>query len=140
MKSTIRSMDRSTRSPAEYRVNTRLLAAGATAGVLFTVVGAIQALVRPGFDISRHAGSMLTLGEFGWIQTVNFVVTGLLLIAGAVGLGRAMAAAGRGTRAAKWSARLLGVYGAGFVFAGLFVPDPALGFPPGTPEGPGPVS
>ena len=30
--------------------------------------------------------------------------------------------------------RLVGLNGAGLVAAGVFVPDPALGFPPGTPD------
>lgn len=126
--------------PVGPQTDRRRLAAGAAAGVVYLGVGAVQALFRPGFDVSRHAGSMLTLGDYGWIQTVNFVVTGLLLIAGAIGLGSVLAASPHGTAGAKWSARLLGIYGASFVLAGIFVPDPAQGFPPGAPAGPGPIS
>jgi hypothetical protein len=43
-------------------------------------------------------------------------------------------------RGGTWAPLLLGVYGAGLVAAGIFVADPTLGFPPGTPNGPGPVS
>jgi Protein of unknown function (DUF998) len=41
-----------------------------------------QMLVRDGFDIRRHALSLLTNGDLGWIQILNFVLTGLLVIAG----------------------------------------------------------
>src|SRR5215204_2504558 len=34
----------------------------------------------------------------------------------------------------RWAPRLLFVYGVGLVIGGLFVPDPALGYPVGTPD------
>jgi hypothetical protein len=43
-----------------------------------------QMLVRHGFDIRRHALSLLTNGDLGWIQILNFVLPGLLVIAGAL--------------------------------------------------------
>src|SRR5215831_7565091 len=63
-----------------------LLACGIVAGPLFTVVGLTQALTRPGFDITRHALSLLSNGELGWIQVCNFLLTGLLFVACAVGM------------------------------------------------------
>ena len=75
-------------------------------------------------------------GERGWIQVANLVVTGLMVIAFAVGLRRALAT-GTG---ARWAPRLVAVYGVSLVAAGLLRADPALGFPAGTPAGPGPVS
>jgi hypothetical protein len=41
----------------------------------------------------------------------------------------------RSGRGARWAPILLGIYGAGLVAGGIFVADPALGFPPGTPDG-----
>ncbi|MER7009473.1 DUF998 domain-containing protein, partial [Dactylosporangium sp. NPDC000555] len=38
------------------------------------------------------------------------------------------------------AARLVGVYGASLIAAGALRADPAMGFPTGTPEGPGTVS
>jgi hypothetical protein len=87
-------------------------------------------LIRPGFDIRRHALSLLSNGDLGWIQIANFVVAGLLVIAGALGMRRVM----RGSRGGTWGPLLLGLYGLGLVGAGFFAADPALGFPPGTPE------
>jgi hypothetical membrane protein len=61
------------------------------------IVGVMQMVIRPGFDIRRHALSLLSNGHLGWIQIANFVITGALLIAGAVGLKRAFES-GRGDR------------------------------------------
>jgi hypothetical protein len=113
------------------RTTRALLIAGAAAGPLWVGVVLVQMLVRPGFDVRRHAVSVLTLGDLGWVQVANFIVAGLLVIAGAAGLRRAL---GTG-RARVWGPLLVGVYGAGLVGAGLFVPDPMNGFPPGTSGG-----
>lgn len=108
---------------------TRLLLTGGTiAGPLFIVASLAQAFTRPGFDIRRMAISMLTLGDLGWAQRVNFVVCGLLVLACAVGLRRALGGATSGPL-------LFAGYGFGLVLAGLFTPDPALGFPAGAPAG-----
>lgn len=109
-----------------------LLACGAAAGPLYVAVAAIQALTREGFDVTRHAVSLLTLGDLGWIQIANFIVTGSLVVAGAVGLGRALG----GGRGGTWGPILIGAYGVGLIGSGIFVPDAGFGFPPGTPPGP----
>jgi hypothetical membrane protein len=54
------------------------------------VVSLVQAFTRPGFNLRRHAISMLSLGDLGWIQVTNFVLTGLLSIALAIGMRRAL--------------------------------------------------
>ena len=110
-------------------VTRRLLACGALAGPLSLVLGLGQALLRPGFDLTRHDLSLLSNGELGWIQVANFLLTGALVVAGAVGVRRAL----RSGRGATWAPMLIAVYGLGLIGAGLFSADPALGFPPGTP-------
>ena len=110
-----------------------LLAFGVVAGPLFMLVSLTQALTREGFDLTRHAGSLLANGDLGWIQVTIFVVTGMMLIAGAAGIRRAL---GGG----RWGPRLLAIYGVGLIGAGLFTADPTFGFPAGTPDGPGAVS
>jgi hypothetical protein len=107
-----------------------LLLAGAIAGPLYLVVGLIEAYTRPGFDIRRHDLSLLANGSLGWIHVADLVVTGLLVIAGALGM-RWSLAQGRGR--STWGPLLVGVYGIGLVGGGFFTADPALGFPPGTP-------
>ena len=110
---------------------TALLRCGVIAGPLYIIVGAIQVLIRPGFDVRYNVLSQMALGDLGWIQTANFAACGLLVIAGAVGIGRALHA-GPG---ATWAPRLIGIYGAGLVGAAIFSADPGFGFPPGTPAG-----
>jgi Protein of unknown function (DUF998) len=63
-----------------------LLACGIVAGPLFLAVVRAQAFAREGFDLGRHPLSLLSLGELGWIQIANFVVTGALYVACAVGM------------------------------------------------------
>jgi hypothetical protein len=94
------------------------------------VVSLAQALTRDGFDLSRHAWSLLSNGDLGWIQIANFIVTGAMTVAAAVGLRRALSP-GRGR---TWAPALIGVYGASLIGAGIFRADPAQGFPVGTPE------
>ena len=106
-----------------------LLICGLIAGPFYIVVGLIQALTRPGFDIMRHDLSLLANGDLGWIQITNLVLSGLLVIAGAVGMRKAL----QGGRGRTWGPILLGIYGLGLIGAGFFTADPAFGFPPGTP-------
>lgn len=109
----------------------RLLAAGYVAGPFFIVLSLLQAFTREGFDWIRHPASLLSLGDLGFLQIANFVITGVLFIACAVGLKR-IVTAGVGR---KWLSRLFAVVGVAFIMGGVFVADPAFGFPPGTPEG-----
>jgi hypothetical protein len=114
----------------EKKVTKSLLTAGAIAGPFYIVVGLAQALTRPGFDITRHALSLLSNGDLGWIQVTNFIVSGLLVIAGAFGIRRAIEGRGK-----TWGTLLIGMYGLSLIGAGIFKADPAMGFPIGTPEG-----
>lgn len=107
----------------------RLLACGTIAGPLFAIVGLAQALTRPGFDLTKQALSLLTLGSAGWIQTTNFLITGALALAFATGVRRIL----RDGPGSTWLPRLLYVYGTGLIIGGLFHPDAGDGFPAGTP-------
>jgi hypothetical membrane protein len=108
------------------RITRSLLGYGVLAGPLYVGVSLAQALTRDGFDLGKHAWSLLANGDLGWIQIVNFVVAGLATVAAAVGLRRAL-----GRRLAP---ALIAAYGVSLVGAGVFRADPAQGFPAGTPE------
>jgi hypothetical membrane protein len=108
------------------RTTRTLLACGVIGPVLFVVVVFALGAVRPGYSAWHTYVSMLSLGEGGWMQVTNFLLTGALLIAFAVGLYR------RGNR---WPAILIGVIGAGVGLQGAFAADPGLGYPPGAPDG-----
>ncbi|MEU4800881.1 DUF998 domain-containing protein [Actinosynnema sp. NPDC023587] len=109
-----------------------LLGCGALAGPLYLVTGFAQAFTRDGFDLARHPFSFLSLGEGGWVQIANFVLTGLLFLAMAFGVRRALA----GQRGGTGGPVLLGIFAIGMVGGGVFVADPAFGFPVGAPDGP----
>lgn len=104
-------------TPATTR---RLLLAGAVSAPLWGTVALAQAALRSDFDFTVEPLSALSTGSLGWLQITNFVVGGLLTVAGAEGLRRR--APGR-----PWLGRLVGVYGLGFVAAGAFVLDPPAG-------------
>jgi hypothetical membrane protein len=118
----------STATAHTSRVTTkRLLTCGAIAGPIFIVVAGIQVVTREGFDVSRHALSWLSLGDLGWLQIANFIVTGLMNLAFAIGIRRAL----HPGRAGTWGAILIGADGAGGALSGVFSVDPCGGFPPG---------
>jgi hypothetical protein len=127
-----RAVTHETVSPAApSRQTARLLACGVVAGPLFLAVLMIQAFTRDGFDLSRHPISLLSLGDLGWIQIANFVVTGALFVACATGMRRSL----RAGRSATWAPRLVGAFGVGLIVAGVFTTDAGAGFPPGAPAG-----
>ncbi|HSR92942.1 MAG TPA: DUF998 domain-containing protein [Gemmatimonadales bacterium] len=109
-----------------------LLRLGMFAGPLYVLIGLLEVLFRSGFDIRRHALSLMSNGGLGWIQIGSFICSGVMVILGAIGLRRALYP----TRGATAGALLLAVYGIGLIGAGIFVADPMDGFPPGTPPGP----
>ncbi|MGH2393518.1 MAG: DUF998 domain-containing protein, partial [Candidatus Limnocylindria bacterium] len=74
--------------------------AGIVAPPLFTIGFLAQEFVRRGeFDPISEPVSALEAGPLGWIQQVNFVVFGLLIIVFALGLHRGIRLAGRLGRA-----------------------------------------
>ena len=107
-----------------------LLGWGVVAGPFYVVFGLVLALTRPGFDLTRHALSLLTLGDLGWLQRTNLSLTGLMAIVAAIGILRAIRN-GRGLAMGV----LTIVYGGGLILSAIFTPDPAGGFPPGSQGG-----
>ncbi|MCV9939893.1 DUF998 domain-containing protein [Boseaceae bacterium BT-24-1] len=96
-----------------------LLACGVATAPVFYLIAALQLGLRPGYDIRTQPISFLAFGELGWIQVANFLVTGTLALASAIGLRRAL----RGERGSAGPI-LAGLYGLGMIGAGLFGPDP----------------
>jgi hypothetical protein len=111
----------------EDRITRSLLGYGVIAGPIYVLVGLIEGLTRPGFDLTRHDLSLLSNGHLGWIHIALLVVTGAMTIAGAAGMARAVGS--------SWGPRLVGAYGLALIAAGALVADPMDGFPIGTPAG-----
>lgn len=111
-------------------VTRSLLGYGVLAGAFYLIVSLIEAFTRDGFDVTRHSLSLLANGSWGWVHVAVLIVTGLMVMATAVGFLRAP-----GADRNPGPAWMLGVFGIGLVLAGIFPADPMDGFPVGTPAG-----
>ena len=119
-----------TGSRRDRRTRQRLLLGGAAAGLTtFVVTFLVEGALRPGYSPWRHAVSQLSLGPFGWVNTIAILLTAMALLAFAAGLRSAMPT-GTGS---TWGPRLIGVAGGGFLLAAALPIDPGLGYPPATP-------
>jgi hypothetical protein len=114
---------------ALVKANRWLLVCGAVAGPIFVVAFLIEGATRDGYNAVRHPISSLSLGDLGWMQVANFLLTGALAVCFGVGLWRVL----HPSRSATWGPLLIGLVGIGQIGAGLFATDPVGGYPPGTP-------
>lgn len=105
-----------------------LIACGAAAGPAFIGTFTVTGARRAGYVWRRHSVSSLACGPAGWIQQLNFIVAGLLYVAGAVGLagGSKRAVGSRATPA------FVAAAGIGLIGSGLYVTDPVSGYPIGS--------
>jgi hypothetical protein len=108
-----------------------LLNAGIIAGPFFIIAALVHGVLREGFSLVRHPASLLSLGDAGWVQIANFVLTGILFILAGVGFKKVLTS-GIGS---KWVSRLFYLFGIALILGGIFTADPGLGFPPGAPGG-----
>jgi hypothetical membrane protein len=104
----------------QKRGTTLLLTGGAIGPVLFWLVVIVDGFTEPGYDARKAFISELALGDHGWVQSANFVVVGLLMLAFAVGL-RQFFSTGR---ASVFGPILVGTFGLGLVASGTFTTDP----------------
>ena len=111
-------------------VTRSMLGWGVVAGPFYVVVSLVLAFTRPGFELSQHALSLLTLGDAGWMQRTNLVLTGLMVAVAGLGMTRAIRN-GRGLAMGT----LCVFDGVALMLSAVFLPDPADGFPPGSTGG-----
>ncbi|MET9486463.1 DUF998 domain-containing protein [Nocardia sp. NPDC006630] len=119
------------RCDRETAVTRSLLGYGILAGPCYLIAGLIEASTRQGYRIAHHDLSLLANGPLGWIHITVLVVTGVMVLAAATGLRRALA----GQPGGAWGPGLIGGYGLGLIAAGVLIADPMNGFPTGTPAG-----
>jgi hypothetical protein len=124
-------MERGHDATAEFdthaAVTRSMLGWGVLAGPIYLGVGLLLAATRTGFNLGEHPLSLLMLGDGGWVQRVNLLLSGLICGVAAVGFLRAMKRTGTSSRAPL----LLFASAIGLVGSGIFPPDPVDGFPPG---------
>ncbi len=94
--------------------------AGIIAPILFVAVFTIAGLLRPGYDPLSTYVSALSLGPSGWIQKLNFIILGLLMLLFAYGLTGEFPTG----KASKGALILLAIMGVLFIVSGPFVMDP----------------
>ncbi|SFB48694.1 Protein of unknown function [Amycolatopsis marina] len=105
-----------------------LLTCGLIVSMLFVGVILVEGALRAGYEPLHRFGSELALGERGWVQIANFVVSGLLVLGFALGLRRVLRD-GLGSTAAP---ALAAVFGICLITGGVFVTDPKPGYPEGS--------
>jgi hypothetical membrane protein len=93
-----------------------LALAGIVGPILFTVVALVHSLLRPDHSLVGLPISALATGPSGWVQDVNFVISGVLMLAYPIGLHLEI----RQTRWGVVGPALLVLSGAGLVLAGVF--------------------
>jgi hypothetical membrane protein len=84
-----------------------LVSCGGVGALLFTATYLIEGATQPGYDAWQQAIAALSLGPGGWVQQVNSVVYGVLLVLAAVGWYRVLVP-GKG---ARWFPLLQGIGG-----------------------------
>jgi len=93
--------------------------AGLLAPVLFVTVFTIAGLRRQGYDPLSSYVSELALGPGGWVQMLNFVILGILMLV----FSRGVAAEFRTGKASKGGLVLLLIIALLFIVSGIFVMD-----------------
>ena len=110
--------------PFERRsVLSALALAGIAGPIIFAVVAMMHSLLREDHSLAAHPVSALAAGPSGWIQNVNFLLFGSLMIAYAIGLHL-------GVHPGRWGLvgfALLVLSGIGLMWGGLFPATDATG-------------
>lgn len=98
------------------------LACGIVGPVVFNATYLIAGAARPGYDPMRDTISALSLDPLGWIQVVDFIVFGVLIVAFGIGGLRPALRSGRGAMVVPVLQVTTGIC---LIAAGVFVMDPA---------------
>ncbi|MCC6843301.1 MAG: DUF998 domain-containing protein [Saprospiraceae bacterium] len=112
----------------DSKTNTLLLC-GAIAGPLFLIVVLMEGMLRPNYSSLSYPLSSLSIGDTGWTQILNFIITGILLIIFSHDLKQVC----NSDKAKFRGPLLIRLAGIGLIGAGIFVTDPILGYPADKP-------
>ncbi len=111
-------------------VPTRLLlwlSCSTLGSLLFTTTYLIEGATRPGYSTWQQAISALSLGPGGWVQQINFVVFGVIVLWTTFAWRKLL----KGGVGATWYPIVRGLEGVGLIIDGFFSQDPAFGYPAG---------
>src|SRR5262249_20135922 len=97
-----------------------LALAGVAGPIVFAAIVLTQTALRPDHSLIADPISALEIGQYGWVQNVNFIVLGTLMIVFAVALRLGVA----GAVARETGFTLLVVSGVGLLLQGLFPAHP----------------
>lgn len=92
--------------------------------VLFVSVFTVYGWLCPGYSPTSMFVSELSLGPYGWVQMLNFVLTGALVVV----FGRGLAAHFTAGAASRTGAVLVQCMGVSLIVSGLFTTDPSAMF------------
>ncbi|HUD44780.1 MAG TPA: DUF998 domain-containing protein [Patescibacteria group bacterium] len=98
--------------------------AGIIAPVVFITLFTIEGWLRLGYSPMNMFVSELSLGSWGWVQIVNFLITGSLIFI----FGRGVAKQFPTGKAAKVGSTYLQIIGLSLIASGPFVTDPSVMF------------
>jgi len=98
--------------------------AGMIGAVLFVSVFSVYGWLYPGYSPTRMFVSELSLGNYGWVQILNFVLTGALVLA----FGRGLAAHFTTGAASRAGPVLVQIIGVSLIASGPFTSDPSSMF------------
>src|SRR5215469_6963660 len=114
-------------SSSRQRLALRLgLWAGIVGPVFFLLVVLLDGWLTPGYSAMTEVISFLELGPTGWIQSLNFVLTGLLFILFAAGFFQWMRLRSSARSSSWWlyaTAVLIALSGVGMIIAGAILPE-----------------
>jgi hypothetical protein len=102
-----------------------LLACGPAGSILFVLMFLIQGQVRKDYSALKIPISSLSIGELGWIQVANFLISGLLILLFAIGFRKATPL----LKDSGWTSIFIGASGGGLIGTGFFRTDPVFGYP-----------
>src|SRR5215216_6118906 len=93
--------------------------AGMIGSILFVVVFMIEGWLRPDYSVSQMEISALSRGSRGWIQILNFIVSGMLFLVFASGIAHRY----RNMHKPRLGPVLIFVTGLCLILSGFFVMD-----------------
>jgi hypothetical membrane protein len=117
----MRILSNSTAAVKNLNVHSALAFAGIAGPVLLIITDIVAASANPGYSIMRNSISSLALFDLGWVQTVGFLITGLLVEIFVAGLLFNVCA----SRGFHLSITALVLMGFGMLLIGAFRIDPA---------------